>query len=326
MLAIIDRIKEPIAMEMSSFEDKFYSSMKTKVSLLDRIMQYIVRRKGKQMRPIFVFLSAKLFSNTLNDKTYQAASLIELIHTASLVHDDVVDESNLRRGFFSINALWKNKISVLVGDFLLSKSMIMAIEHENYNLLQIISKAIKKMAEGELLQIEKARRLDITKEVYYQIIEQKTAVLIASCCESGALSVTGNKDIAKKMYNFGLCAGMAFQIKDDLFDYTKTSITGKPVGIDIKEQKMTLPLIYTIENACKVDKKWIRSIVKHHYRNKDKVQELILYIKKNGGVDYANKIMKDYQAKAEEILDEFQDNAARRSLKILLNYVMERNH
>lgn len=322
----IEEIKKPIALEMSLFEDKFYSTMKTKVALLDRIMQYIVRRKGKQMRPIFVFLTAKLFTEEVSEKTYQAASLIELIHTASLVHDDVVDDSNMRRGFFSINALWKNKISVLVGDFLLSKSMIIAIENNNFDLLKIISKTIKKMAEGELLQIEKARRLDITEEVYFQIIEQKTAVLIAACCEAGTRSVMQDEGIARKMNMFGLYAGLAFQIKDDLFDYSSSGITGKPIGIDIKEKKMTLPLIHSMQMADKKTKKWMLSIVKNHNQDNAKVQELIAYIKTSGGLDYAKKTMLEYLQKAENILVEFPDNKAKKSLLLLLNFVIDREH
>ncbi len=239
-MSTINKIKSPIKLEMSLFEEKFKESLKTNVSLLDKIMHYIIKRKGKQMRPMFVFLCAKSFDK-ITDSTYNAASMIELLHTATLVHDDVIDESNFRRGFFSINALWKNKIAVLVGDFLLSRGLLLAVEKEEFQLLKIVSRAVKEMSEGELLQIEKTRRLNITEEIYFEIIRKKTATLIAACCESGASSINTTTDNIESMRLFGENAGIAFQIKDDLFDYTQSPIIGKPTGLDIREKKMTLP-------------------------------------------------------------------------------------
>lgn len=299
--------------------------MKTNVSLLDRIMQYIVRRKGKQMRPMFVFLTAKLIGDT-TERTYRGASMIELIHTATLVHDDVVDDSNMRRGFFSINALWKNKIAVLVGDYLLSKSVLLATENKDFDLLTVVSTAIREMSEGELLQIEKARNLDITEEIYFEIIRQKTATLIAACCEAGARSVGCTEEIAAKMNRFGELVGIAFQIKDDLFDYTSTNLIGKPIGIDIKEQKMTLPLIYSINTASPTEKKWLIRSVKKHNNDKKRVREVIEYVKTHGGLNYARQAMYDYRDKALRILDEFPESDAAESLRTLLNYVVERKH
>lgn len=325
MAKIVNTIKQPIDEEMKAFEKKFYASMKTNVSLLDRIMQYIVRRKGKQMRPMFVFLTAKMLGET-TEKTYRGAALVELIHTATLVHDDVVDDSSIRRGYFSINALWKNKIAVLVGDYLLSKSLLLATDHQDFDLLTAVSNAIREMSEGELLQIEKARNLDITEDIYFEIIRQKTATLIAACCKIGALSVKSDENLAKKMHRFGELTGIAFQIKDDLFDYTSTNIIGKPVGIDIKEQKMTLPLIYSINTASKTEKKWLIRSVKKHNKNKKRVREVIEYVKNHGGLNYAEQVMYDYRDKALRILDEFEDNEAKQSLKTLLNYVVERKH
>ena len=310
---------------MKIFESKFYGAMKTNVSLLDRIMQYIVRRKGKQMRPMFVFLTAKLVGET-TERTYRGASMIELIHTASLVHDDVVDDSDMRRGFFSINALWQNKIAVLVGDYLLSKSVLLATENKDFDLLTVVSTAIREMSEGELLQIEKARNLDITEEIYFEIIRQKTATLIAACCEAGARSVGCSEEMAAKMNRFGELVGIAFQIKDDLFDYTSTNLIGKPIGIDIKEQKMTLPLIYSINTANKTEKRWLIRSVKKHNNNKKRVNEVIEYVKTHGGLNYARQSMYDYRDKALRILDEFPDSEAKTSLTTLLNYVVERKH
>nr|WP_042275399.1 polyprenyl synthetase family protein [Ornithobacterium rhinotracheale] len=310
---------------MNIFEDKFYRSMKTNVSLLDRIMQFIVRRKGKQMRPMFVFLTAKLIGKT-TERTYRGASMIELIHTASLVHDDVVDDSNMRRGFFSINALWKNKIAVLVGDYLLSKSVLLATENTDFDLLMVVSNAIREMSEGELLQIEKAKKLDITEEVYFEIIRQKTAALISACCEIGARSVGADEEVAKKMYRFGELVGIAFQIKDDLFDYTNTNIIGKPIGIDIKEQKMTLPLIYSINTASPSEKRWLIRSVKKYNKDKNRVREVIEYVKNHGGLNYSEQVMYDYRDRALRILDDFEDSPAKDSLKTLLNYVVERKH
>jgi len=308
---------------MLLFEKKFKSSLTSKVPLLDKIMHYIIKRKGKQMRPMFVFLSAKI-SGKVSESTYIAASLIELLHTATLVHDDVVDQANIRRGFFSINAIWKNKIAVLVGDFLLSKGLLLAIENEEFELLKIMSKTVKKMSEGELLQIEKARRLDIDEEIYLNIIRQKTATLIAACCACGAISTTNNNDVVNNLYIFGEMAGIAFQIKDDLFDYTQDSKIGKPTGIDIREQKITLPLIYTLKNSPSKQRKNIINIIKNHNNNSGKVSELINIVKKTGGLIYAKRKMLDYHKKALTILNKFDDSDAKESLKLMIDYVIER--
>ncbi|MBA4057345.1 MAG: polyprenyl synthetase, partial [Marivirga sp.] len=272
----LEDIKAPIAREMEEFEPKFRASMKTRVLLLDKIMGYIVKRKGKQMRPMFVFLSAGLCGK-INESTFRGASLIELLHTATLVHDDVVDEANYRRGFFSVNALWKNKIAVLVGDFLLSRGLMLSVENKDFNLLSIVTDAVREMSEGELLQIEKSRRLDITEEVYYEIIRKKTASLIASCCSVGASSSGSTEDVVRKMREFGEKIGMAFQIKDDLFDYGELEI-GKPVGIDIKEKKMTLPLIYALSQSGWLEKRRVISIVKNESEKPKKVREVIEFV------------------------------------------------
>lgn len=308
---------------MNLFEDKFKKSLSSNIVLLDKIMHYIIKRKGKQMRPMFVFLTAKLF-NKFNEKTYRAASMIELLHTATLVHDDVIDEANFRRGVFSINALWKNKVAVLVGDFLLSKGLLLAVKNKEYELLEIMSATVQDMSEGELLQIEKARKLDITESVYYEIIRKKTASLIAACCSSGANSVEESNIIIEKMRVFGEKAGIAFQIKDDLFDYTKSTLIGKSTGIDIREQKMTLPLIYTLNSVDKKLRNYIVDIIKNHNKNEKKVAEVIELVKQNGGLDYAKKIMIEFYTGALEILDDFEDNEAKRSLQLLLDYVINR--
>lgn len=288
-MKIIEQIKAPIAFEMELFEKKFRLSMSSKVPLLNRITHYIVNRKGKQMRPMFVFLVAKMINNgNVSERSYRGAAVIELIHTATLVHDDVVDESNQRRGFFSINALWKNKIAVLIGDYLLSKGLLLSIDNNDFDLLKIISIAVRDMSEGELLQIEKARQLDITESVYYDIIKQKTATLIAACCSLGAASVSPNSQAVEQMRRFGELIGMAFQIKDDLFDYGTKSI-GKPTGIDIKEQKMTLPLIYTLNKCSAEKKKWLINSIKNHNKNKKRVNKVIEFVKTQGGLDYAQK-------------------------------------
>ena len=319
----VEIIKEPIEMEMRMFEDKFKESMSSSVPLIDRITHYIVRRKGKQMRPMFVFLTAKAISGSVSERTYRAASMIELLHTATLVHDDVVDDSNMRRGFFSINALWKNKIAVLVGDFLLSKGLLLSIDNEDYDLLKIVSKAVREMSEGELLQIEKARKLDITEDVYFDIIRQKTATLIASCTAAGAKSVGADNELTHRFHRFGELIGLAFQIKDDLFDYTNQKI-GKPTGIDIKEQKMTLPLIYTLNNCSDKDKKWLINSVKKHNRDKKRVKEVIEFVKDSGGIEYTTQKMKEYQAEALKLLSQVEDSKAKESLITLVNYVIDR--
>jgi possible geranyltranstransferase len=320
---IVEEIKKPINSEMKLFEQKFYESMQSKVPLLDKVTRFIVTTKGKQMRPMFIFLCAKLLGE-VNEKTYRGASMIELIHTATLVHDDVVDESFKRRNFFSINALWKNKIAVLVGDYLLSKSVLLSTDNKDYDLLSVISRTIREMSEGELLQLEKARKLDITEEVYYEIIRQKTATLISACCEIGVLSNNSDEILAKKMRDFGTYTGMAFQIKDDLFDYLSSNVIGKPVGIDIKEQKMTLPLIFTLKNCSENDRKYYFKTIKNYNNDKKRVKELIDFVKKSGGLEYAIGVMKDFQQKAKNILNDFPDSQAKISLNLMLDYVIER--
>jgi octaprenyl-diphosphate synthase len=320
----LDTIKAPVAREMEEFEPKFRASMKTKVLLLDKIMNYIVKRKGKQMRPLFVFLSAGT-CGIINESTYRAASLIELVHTASLVHDDVVDNSNYRRGFFSVNALWKNKIAVLVGDFLLTRGLFLALEHKDYDLLSICTAAVKEMSEGELMQMEKARHLDITEEIYYEIIRQKTASLIASCCSIGASSVNSTHEVVDKMKLFGEKVGMAFQIKDDLFDYGDDEI-GKPLGIDIKEKKMTLPLIYALSKASWFEKRRVISIVKNNSENPKKVTEVIEFVKRSGGIDYAKQAMNRYYAEAIDLLAAFPDSTYKNSLRDLVQFTIERKN
>lgn len=324
MSKIVEQIKEPIAKEMELFEKKFYESMQSKVVLLDKITRFIVTTKGKQMRPMFVFLCAKL-GGEINDKTYRGASMIELIHTATLVHDDVVDESFQRRNFFSINALWKNKIAVLVGDYLLSKSVLLCTDNKDFDLLAIIARTIKEMSEGELLQLEKARKLDITEEVYYEIIRQKTATLISACCEVGYRSTHSDEAIAERMRLFGTYTGMAFQIKDDLFDFQSKNIIGKPLGIDIKEKKMTLPLIYALGKANTTDRGFYFNILKKHNTDPKKVKQLIQFVKESGGLDYAIGVMKDYQKKALDLLQNFPESQAKQSLHTMLGYVIERN-
>ena len=325
-MKITAQIKEPIREEMELFEQKFRNSMSSKVALLNRITYYIVNRKGKQMRPMFVFLVAKMLSNDskVSERTYRGASVIELIHTATLVHDDVVDDSNKRRGFFSINALWKNKIAVLVGDYLLSKGLLLSIDNGDFDLLRIISVAVREMSEGELLQIEKARRLDIVEEVYYEIIRQKTATLIAACCAMGACSVQPEQpELIEKMRLFGEYIGMAFHIKDDLFDYTEDAI-GKPTGIDIKEQKMTLPLIYVLNTCTEKEKQWLINSVKKYNKDKKRVKEVISFVKTHNGLEYATAKMKEFQQKALNILNDFPASSYKEALTLMVNYVIDR--
>ena len=323
-MKVVVQIKEPIYEEMELFEEKFTASMSSKVALLNRITHFIVNRKGKQMRPMFVFLTAKMLNQgKINEHTYRGAAVIELIHTASLVHDDVVDDSNLRRGFFSVNALWKNKIAVLVGDFMLSKGMLLCIENEDFDLLKIISVAVREISEGELLQIEKARKLDITEDVYYNIIRQKTATLLAACCAMGARTVQDDDQVVQKMRLFGEYIGMAFQIKDDLFDYGETAI-GKPTGIDIKEQKMTLPLIYTLNNVSTAEKNWLIQSIKRYNRDKKRVKQVIEKVKAAGGLAYAEEKMKEFRQKALALLVEFPQEPYRDALEQMVNYVISR--
>ncbi len=320
----IKEIKALIGPEMKEFEGFFKKAVKTKVPLLDIVMNYIIRRKGKQMRPMFVFLTAKLIGE-VNNSTYTAATLIELMHTATLVHDDVVDDADKRRGFFSINALWKSKIAVLTGDFLLSKGLLLAIENKEFELLEIVSEAVKEIAEGELLQIEKSRKLDITEETYFEIIYKKTATLIASCTASGAKSAKANDGEMQKLKEFGKYAGIAFQIKDDLFDYQKTNLTGKPTGNDIQEKKMTLPLIYALNNSDKSEKRKILKIIQRHNSNKEKVGEVIDFVKSKGGLKYTEQKMLEYKDKAIEILVDFLESPAKKALTNLVEYITTRD-
>jgi octaprenyl-diphosphate synthase len=322
-LLTLDQIKAPIAAEMDSFESHFRDSMKSKVALLDKITHYIVKRKGKQMRPMFVFLSAGMCGG-INDSTFRAATLIELLHTATLVHDDVVDDSNERRGFFSVNALWKNKIAVLVGDYLLSRGLLLSVENKEHRLLGIVTNSVREMSEGELMQIEKARKLDIDEAVYFEIIRQKTASLIASCCSCGAASVSDDDVLAEKMRLFGEYIGIAFQIKDDLFDYELANETGKPSGIDIKEKKMTLPLIYSLNKSTKSEKRHIINIVKNHNTDMQKVAEVIEFVKQKGGITYAEQKMQEYQSRALKMLDDFNESEYKTSLAELVKFATRR--
>jgi octaprenyl-diphosphate synthase len=314
--------KKVIAKELELFEEHFKEAVKSRVSLLDRIMQYIVKRKGKQMRPMFVLLSAKLHGE-INDASYRAASLVELLHTATLVHDDVVDDATERRGMFSINALWKNKIAVLVGDYLLSKGLLLSLENKDFTILTILSNAVKKMSEGELLQIEKTRNLNFDESVYYEIINGKTASLLASSCAAGASSVTENDETIQKMREFGENVGMAFQIKDDLFDYGEAKI-GKPTGNDIKEKKLTLPLIHILQKVSPSLKKEIIYIVKNNNNDKAKVKFVIDHVVSYGGIDYAEQKMNEYRDKALLILNSFPTSPTREALEELVRYTTDR--
>ena len=318
----LEEIKKPIADELDVFEGKFKASMQSSVPLLDRITHYIVKRKGKQIRPMFVFFSAMLCGG-ITEATHRGAALVELLHTATLVHDDVVDNSYLRRGFFSINALWKNKIAVLVGDFLLSKGLLLSINNNDFALLKIVSEAVRQMSEGELLQIEKARRLDIDEKVYYEVIRQKTASLIASCCACGAASSGADAEAIEKMHLFGEKIGIAFQIKDDLFDFG-TDDVGKPLGIDIKEKKITLPLIYALNKSSASVKRHIINLVKNHNEESAKVSEVISFVSSSGGLEYATAQMLKYQQEAFDILNTFPDHIARKALEQLVLFTTER--
>jgi octaprenyl-diphosphate synthase len=319
----INEIKKPIAADIDAFEERFKTSMQSSVPLLDRITHYIVKRKGKQIRPMFVFFSASICGG-INDSTHRGAALVELLHTATLVHDDVVDNSYQRRGFFSINALWKNKIAVLVGDFLLSKGLLLSLENNDFQLLKIVSEAIKQMSEGELLQVEKVRRMDVDEPVYFEVIRQKTASLIASCCACGASSAGADDKTVEKMKMFGEKIGIAFQIKDDMFDFG-TDDVGKPLGIDIKEKKVTLPLIYSLKQATSSERKRIINLVKNHNDDPVKIADIINFVNSTGGLKYAEMQMKKYQEEAFKILDTFPDSDSRRSLEQLVRFTTERN-
>lgn len=320
---MLDEIKAPISNHLEAFEGKFRDSMKSNVPLLDTIMRFIIKRKGKQMRPMFVFLAAGIHGH-ICESTYRAASLIELLHTATLVHDDVVDDSNQRRGLFSINALWKNKIAVLAGDFLLSRGLLVALESDEFRLLKIVSSAVREMSEGELLQIEKARRLDIREDVYFEIIRKKTASLIASCCACGAASAGADDEVVSRMWKFGEYAGIAFQIKDDLFDYQKKNETGKPTGTDIRDQKMTLPLIYTLQQSDLSAKRRIINTVKNHHHDAGRVTELLQHVQQSGGLEYAAKKMEEYKDKSLDILRDFPVSTFRKSMESLVIFTTSR--
>lgn len=318
----VNQIIAPVEAEMSEFEDRFRESMKSQAPLLDKVTHYIIKRKGKQMRPLFIFLSAKMLGE-ISDKTYDAANLVELLHTASLVHDDVVDDANERRGFFSVNALWKNKIAVLVGDYMLSKILLLSIERENPKLLAVVARAVREMSEGELLQIEKARKLDITEEVYYEVIRQKTASLIATCCEAGAISVD-RMDQTENMRIFGETVGLAFQLKDDIFDYGEPGNIGKPTGLDIRERKMTLPLIYVLNNSTKAVRKELINIVKRHNENPKKVQRAVQLVIEYKGIEYAHKKMLEFKDTALEMLKDIPDSESKTALIGLVEYTTNR--
>ena len=320
----LEEIRNPVEHHIGIFEKKFYTYMKSSVPLLNVITRYLYRRKGKQMRPLFVFLSAGI-SGEINESTYRAASLIELLHTATLVHDDVVDDSDERRGFFSINALWKNKIAVLVGDYLLSRGLMIALEGKDYNLLEIVSNSVKQMSEGELLQIEKARRLDIEEEIYFEIIRKKTASLISSCCACGASSTGCSSDIVEKMRDFGEKVGIAFQIKDDLFDFDAGNKSGKPKGIDIKDRKMTLPVIYMLSQMGTFEKREVIHAIKSRRINSHNVSKVIEKVNNSGGIEYAQARMIEYRDKALEILHSFPESQSRDSLEKLVMFSTERN-
>jgi octaprenyl-diphosphate synthase len=313
---------EIIAKELQIFESRFKASVESNIPLLDRIMKYVVKTKGKQLRPMFVLLSAKL-TGEINDSTYRAASLVELLHTASLVHDDVVDESFERRGFFSVFALWKAKTSVLVGDYLLAKGMLLALDNDDFKILQILSRPVKLMSEGELWQMEKTRSLNIDEETYFKIITGKTASLLASACSAGAFSSTHDLEIAEKMRLFGENVGIAFQIKDDLFDYGKDDV-GKPTGNDIKEKKLTLPLIYTLDKVDRKRRNELIYIIKNQNRIREKIDVVIDTVQKAGGIEYATQKMQEYRNNALNILREFDDNEVRRTLEELVNYTTDR--
>ena len=310
--------------ELKTFEVKFKNAVSSQAPMLDRIMRYIVKRKGKQLRPMFVFLSAKLCGE-INESTYRAASLVEVLHTATLMHDDVVDDSMERRGFFSVYALWKAKATVLIGDYLLAKGLLLSLDHNDYRILHILSDAVRKMSEGELLQLEKARNLNLKEEIYYDIIRSKTASLVASACAAGAWSTTNDPEITEKMRVFGENAGMAFQIKDDLFDYSSEDV-GKPTGNDIKEKKLTLPLIYTLNNIDREARRKIIFIIKNENKNKEKIKFVINTVVGCGGIEYATKKMNEFKKISIDVLNQFPDNPYRKGLENLVNFVANRKY
>ena len=323
-MSSLKELQKPVQEVLNEFEAHFESSMKSSVPLLDRITHYIIRRKGKQVRPLLVFLSAQMIG-PIRKETHIAASLIELLHTATLVHDDVVDDANMRRGFFSINAIWKNKIAILVGDYLLSKGLLLALEHEQYKSLQIMSQAVREMSEGELLQIEKSRKLDITEEVYYDIIRQKTASMMAASCAAGAASVGGTDQQIEDMRAFGYAAGMAYQIKDDLFDYGYNNV-GKPTGNDIQEKKLTLPLIHALSQVDKSERKRVLSLIKKKSKAKSTRKQVLAFVQENGGLEYAAARMNEYKREALTILEKFHQNDSQKALNGLITFMIDRSH
>ncbi len=321
----LNTIKKPIAAEIKAYHKVFRETIRSKVPLLDIIMKYIMKTKGKEIRPIIVLYTAKMMGE-ITEVTYYAATLIELLHTATLVHDDVVDDSNKRRGLFSINALWRNKIAVLAGDYLLAKGLLLSVETQNPHLLEFVSKATRDMSEGELLQIEKARKLDISEEVYFEIIKKKTASLLASCFATGALSTINEREKIEKLWKIGELTGIAFQIMDDLLDYRKTSVTGKPTGMDIKEKKITLPLIYLLNQSTKTEKRQIIRTIKNQNKHPERVKDLITKVTRSGGMDYAREKMMEYKEKAIQLLHEFPDNEGRRALEEIIEFTITRKN
>jgi len=323
-MSTLDEIKRPIEHDVNDFEPFFKKSMSSKVPLLDVITNYLYRRKGKQLRPMIVFLSAGL-NGKISQSTYVAAGMIELLHTATLIHDDVVDEAYERRGFFSINALWRSKIAVLVGDYMLSRGLLLAIEKNEIELLRIMSEAVKDMSEGELLQIERSRKMDIDEETYYEIIKKKTASLLASCAANGASSVGSSPEAIQQMKDFGQYLGMAFQIKDDLFDYQPKGIIGKPTGNDIKEKKLTLPLIYSLSKSSSKEQSEILKLVRNSKKNPKAVERVIEFVKQKGGLEYTEKKMLEFKSKALEVLALYPESEFRSSLEKLTEYIVERS-
>ncbi len=318
----VQEIMKPVKIELNQFESHFEDALKSNVPLLDKVTHYIVKRKGKQMRPLFVFLSAKMLGE-INEKTYSAASLVELLHTATLVHDDVVDDANERRGFFSVNALWKNKIAVLVGDYMLSKILLLSLERDNTDLLGVVARSVKEMSEGELLQIEKSRTLDITEKEYFDVIRKKTASLISTCCEAAAISVNADKERVN-MKKFGEKVGLAFQIKDDIFDYGAPNNIGKPTGIDIREQKLTLPLIYVLRNSTPKIQKELKRIVKNRNEESKMIKRATDIVIEHGGIDYAFKRMNELAEEAKQLLKYYPESDAKSALIELVDYTINR--
>ena len=323
-MTTLKQIKEPVEAHIKNFETHFKASLKSEVGLLDKITKYIIKRKGKQIRPLYVFFSAGIFGE-ISERTYRAATLIELLHTATLIHDDVVDDSNERRGFFSLNALWKNKISVLVGDYLLSRGLLLSLDNKDFDLLQIVTESVREMSEGELLQIEKARSLDVGEDIYLEIIRKKTASLISSCLSAGAASAGATPDEIRKMHQIGEKAGIAFQIKDDILDFDADATKGKPTGADIKERKMTLPLIHLINNSNYLERRRIINTVKSHSQDTKKVAALIDLVYEKGGIEYATKRMNEYKAEAIRLLNELPESQGRKSLEALIKFTVSRN-